>query len=98
MILHFINVKRRKSELETVLKRFYQSEFRNISIDRYIRVCDGTFLLFKKAVYVDGFDLYRHFVVPKHGEIYAACPMLNRFNPFIIKKIPKELLQKKNKN
>ena len=84
----------RRRELEKALKLFYRSEFRNVLIDRYIRTADGTYLLFKKQFYADASDLYRHYIVTKDGEIYPGCPMLNRFNPFIIKRIPDELIKK----
>ena len=84
----------RRRELEKALNLFYKSEFRNILIDRYIRTADGTYLLFKKPIYADGSDLYRHYIVEKDGEVYPGCPMLNRFNLLIIKKIPDGLLKR----
>ena len=86
----------RHIELRKAIDVFHKSEFGNIVIDRYLRILDGTYLLFKKQVIDDLSDKYRHYIVTKDKEVIPVCPMkLNRFNPLLIKKIPERLLNKK---
>ncbi len=87
---------KRYNRLEKALDIFYKSRFRDIEIDRYSLSLDKkSILLFQKPWDDPGpIEQYVYYAIGDDGTIEAVNPMLMRFNPLLIKKIPGWLLSK----
>ena len=83
---------RKYMHLKIALMAFDRSEYRNISIDRYKINDDGTVFLFRKRSINS--NPYDHYLVMELGGVLQGTAQLNRFNPLLIKKIPKYFLRK----
>lgn len=81
--------------LKKALNVFYESKFRDIEIDRYsVSLDKRSILLFRKPWDDPGpIEQYVYFAVDD-GTIEAVNPMLLRFNPLLVHKIPEQLLSK----
>lgn len=87
---------RRYMKLKKALDLFYKSEFKDVEIDRYsIDLYKNGVLLFTKR-FDDPrpIEQYVFYLVKDNGTIRAMNPKLNRFNFFLIKKIPEKMLSK----
>ena len=87
---------KRYNRLKKALDIFYKSRLRDIKIDRYSVSLDRkSILLFQKPWDDPGpIEQYVYYAIDDDGTIEAVNPMLMRFNPLLIKKIPGWLLSK----
>lgn len=87
---------KRYIRLKKALDTFYKSGFRDIEIDRYsVSLDKKKILLFRKPWDDPGpIEQYVYFAIDENGIIDTVNPMLMRFNPLLVHKIPKRLLSK----
>ena len=85
---------KRYNRLKKALDIFYKSGFRDIEIDRYSVSLDRkSILLFRKPWDDPGLiEQYIYYAIDDDGTIEAVNPMLMRFNPFLVHKIPDRFL------
>ena len=85
---------KRYNRLKKALDIFYKSRFRDIKIDRYSVSLDRKSILLFQKLWDDPWPIeqYVYYAIDDDGTIEAVNPMLMRFNPLLVRKIPNRFL------